>query len=173
MHEEYLLTTAEVAGALLGFVGVVLILNRRAEGVVSRQDQSGLFHLVYAAAGAMFFSLVMYAVLASAQSHGVIWRVGLVLITIHITYGVTTAIMEGQEDENRLNPVARHLLSAATFALIAFNICVIVGFFQSYASLAYALSVTLMIGVAVSYFVPFVLLRSHQPGSSEGNEPDA
>ena len=67
MHEEYLLTTAEVAGALLGFVGVVLILNRRAEGVVSRQDQSGLFHLVYAAAGAMFFSLVMYAALASAQ----------------------------------------------------------------------------------------------------------
>ena len=165
MHQEYLLTTAEVAGALLGFVGVVLILGRRSEGILSPQDESGLFHLVYSAAGAIFFSLFMYLVLASFEQQSLIWRIGLGLITLYLLYGVTKAMREGKGGENRLNPVARHLLSVVTFALIVLNIAVVIGFFQFMAPLAYTLSVTLMIGVAVSYFVPFVLTRAQKGGS--------
>lgn len=43
MYREYLLVTAQISGALLGFVGVALTFGRRAEGLLSRRDESGLF----------------------------------------------------------------------------------------------------------------------------------
>lgn len=159
MHQEYLLVTAQVSGALLGFVGVVLILGRRSEGVLSGRDESGLFHLVYSAAGALFFSLLMFVFLASFQHHETIWRIGLVLIVLYMLYGVSKAMFEGQGGKNALGPFARYLLSAATVAVIALDVVAAAGLLSGLASFAYALSVTLMIGVSVSYFVPLVLFR--------------
>ena len=161
MHQEYLLVTAQISGALLGFVGVVLILGRRAEGELSRRDESGLFHLVYSATGALFFSLLMFATLASLQRHEIIWRIGLALIVLYMLFGVSKAIFEGQGGKNRLEPMARHLLSAATVVVIALDVAAAAGFFAGLAPFAYVLSVTLMIGVSVSYFVPLVFIRAN------------
>ena len=160
MHQDYLLTIAEVSGALLGFVGVVLVLGRRSEGLLSKRDESGLFHLIYSAAGALFFSLVMYACLVSFQNHETIWRVGLGLIVLYMLNGVTRAILEGRGGENRLGPVTRHLLSMTTFFVVVLNTVIVFGLFSPLAPFAFILSVTLMVGVAVSYFVPFVFVRS-------------
>lgn len=159
MHQEFLLTTAEVSGALLGFVGVVLVIGRRSQGVISNKDRSGLFHLVYGASGALFFSLTMYLVLVSFETHDIIWRVGSALTVLYALFGVTKAIREGQEGDNRLNPFARHLLSAVTFSSIALNATIMLGFFLWLAPFAYGAMITIMIAAAVSYFVPFVLGR--------------
>jgi len=160
MHQEYLLVTAQISGALLGFVGVVLILGRRAEGDLSRRDESGLFHLVYSATGALFFSLLMFASLASFERHDIIWRIGLALVVLYMLFGVSKAILEGRGGKNRLEPFARHLLSAATVLVIALDVVVAAGYFSSLAPFGFVLSVTLMIGVSVSYFVPLVLIRA-------------
>ena len=157
MHQEYLLTTAEVSGALLGFVGVILILGRRSEGVITSKDRSGLFHLVYAASGALFFSLTMYLFLVSFDFENTVWRVGLALVTMYSIFGVSKAIREGQDGDNRLNPIARFLLSAMTFVSIGLNTTVAVGYLPTLAPFAYGATITLLIGVAVSYFVPFIL----------------
>ncbi len=164
MHYDFLLTTAEVSGALLGFVGVVLILGRRAEGLLSRPDQTGLFHLVYSAAGALFFSLAAAACLASFDNHELVWRVALGLNAAYMSFGVFKAEREGRGGDNRLGKLTRVLLSAVTFVVIAANVAIAGGLFSAYAGLAYVLSITLMIVVAVVYFVPLVFLETNESG---------
>lgn len=156
MHEDFLLTIAEVSGALLGFVGVVLILGRRSEGIISTRDRSGLFHLVYAASGTLFFSLLMYVFLASFEQVALIWRVGVGLSTLYILFGVSRAIMEGRSGGNRLSDITRHFLSVVTFSIVGMNVAIVLGYISSFAPFAYTITMTLMVAVAVSYFVPFV-----------------
>jgi hypothetical protein len=163
MHEDYLLTAAEVSGALLGFVGVILVLGRRAEGIISNRDRSGLFHLAYGASGALFYSLLMYVFLASFERQELVWRVGVGICSLHIFVGVSKAILEGRGGGNRLSALARNLLSIVTFAVLGMNIAIILGFLTSLAPFAFLVSITLMIAVAVSYFLPFVF------GSSESD----
>ena len=157
MYVDFLLTTAEVSGALLGFVGVVLVLGRRSEGVLSNRDRSGLFHLVYAATGALFYSLLIYLLVTTIDQSVLAWRIGVGLCTLHIAFGVSKAIREGKSGDNRLNALARNGLSVLTFAVIGANLAIILGYLLDFAAVAFAVSITLMLAVAVSYFIPFIL----------------
>ena len=161
MHQEYLSTTAEVSGALLGFVGVILVIGRRSEGVITSKDKSGLFHLVYTAAGALFFSLTMYLFLISFQMEAILWRAGLAIMILHSIFGVSKAIREGRGGDNRLNPLARFVLSAITFVSISLNATIVAGYLPTLAPFAYCATVTFLIGIAVSYFIPFILGDDH------------
>ena len=156
MHADFLLTAAEVSGALLGFVGVILVLGRRSEGIHGHRDRSGLFHLAYTASGALFFSLLMYVFLASFNQPELVWRAGVGVCTIHITVGNYKAIVEGRRGGNRLSTFVRNTLTVFTFVVIGMNIAVIFGFLTALAPFAFMVSITLLIAVAVSYFLPFV-----------------
>ncbi|MGD8324836.1 MAG: hypothetical protein PVF50_10775 [Gammaproteobacteria bacterium] len=101
----------------------------------------------------------MFIFLASLQLPEVLWRLGLVLVVLYMLFGVSRAVFEGRGGKNTLEPLARHLLSAATALVIVLDVVIVAGFFSGLAPFAYVLSVTLMIGVSVSYFIPLVLFR--------------
>lgn len=159
-HQEILFLTAEVSGALLGFVGIVLVLGNRADGQLEIRDQTGLFHLIFTAVGALFASLLMLIGLSSFGDSGLVWRIGVGLISLYMAYGVIKAMFEKKVDQNRLGTVAMVLLTGGTWVVIGLNAAIMLGFIGEYAPLAYSLSVTYMIGVAVTYFVPLVLQRT-------------
>ena len=159
-HQEILFLTAEISGALLGFVGIVLVLGNRADGQLEIRDQTGLFHLIFTSVGALFGSLLMLICLSSFGDSRLVWRTGVGLISLYMAYGVVKAMLERKADENRLSAVAMVLLTGGTWAVIGLNVAIVFGFVGEHAPLAYCLSVTYMIGVAVTYFVPLVLLRT-------------
>lgn len=160
MYQEYLLTIAQVSGALLGFVGVVLTLGRRSEGLLSKRDESGLFHLIFTSTGALFLSLLMYVFLASFEQHDIVWRVGSGLFALYSTYGPVRAMLEGKRGENRLGENSRFILSTISFILVIFNILVVFDIITTYAPLIFMLSLTLLIAVSISYFIPLVYFQS-------------
>jgi hypothetical protein len=136
------------------------VLGNRADGQLEIRDQTGLFHLIFTAVGALFASLLMLIGLSSFGDSGLIWRIGVALISLYMAYGVIKAMFEKKVDQNRLGTVAMVLLTGGTWVVIGLNAVIMLGFIGEYAPLAYSLSVTYMIGVAVTYFVPLVLQRT-------------
>ena len=162
MYQDYLLTIAQISGALLGFVGVVLALGRRSEGVLNKRDESGLFHLIYTSTGALFFSLLMYVLLISFEQQDIIWRVGSAIFALYATYGPVKAMLEGRKGENRLDSLFRRLLEVLSFVLVFFNVLVVFNIIITYAPLVYMLSLIFLFAVSISYFIPLVYFKTRE-----------
>jgi len=71
-----LLTFAQVAATLTGFIGVVFVLAEGPGGLRSIHEASALFHLLFSALGALFLSLFAAVLLAySAADEHLAWRI--------------------------------------------------------------------------------------------------
>ena len=59
LYIEIVKTIAEIAGALVGFVGIVFILGRRSERKLTVYEKNGLFHLLIGSVGTLLLSIVI------------------------------------------------------------------------------------------------------------------
>ena len=60
MYVEIVKTIAEIAGGLVGFVGIVFILGRRSERKLTVYEKNGLFHLLIGSVGKNFVENIAF-----------------------------------------------------------------------------------------------------------------
>ena len=94
-------TIAEVAGALLGFIGVVFVLGGRAMRSLTPIERSGMRHLLIGSIGTLLLSIITLILLA-ALSEEVAWRISAALLAIYALSGSTKAMTEELRGEHSL-----------------------------------------------------------------------
>ena len=81
---DILLTTAELATALVGFAGIVVVFQRRgAEGWL-RSDLARFWQMVAFALSALFFSLLPLVLMTAGRSDSFTWSTGSALMAVFV-----------------------------------------------------------------------------------------
>ena len=102
MFIEIVQTIAEVAGALIGFIGVVFVLGRRAERTLTLHEKSGILHLLIGSVGTLLLAILVMILLAAFDGQNFAWRIGAGIIAVWIFVGSINAIREELRGEHSL-----------------------------------------------------------------------
>jgi len=167
MYFEIIQTIAEIAGTLIGFVGIVFVLGQRAVRTLTVGERNGLYNLLAGAVGTLLISILIMILLAAIETNGIAWRVGSGVVALYMFTGASTAIFTEIRQTHSLPAPLNWLIpatasSVGTFAtLAAFNVV------QGYAPLACAVAMLTGLVVAVTYFINLLT------GQGEPTEHDA
>ena len=153
MYIGLLGTIAEVSATLAGFIGVVFVLGRRAEGRLTAEEASGLFHLLFTALGALFFSLGLAAALAATHEHPTTWRVGNGLLGFYHIVGVSRSTIAEVRGYQGLPGALSWFLQAGGYAFVIANLGVAAGFFLGAAPILFVACLCWFLLISLTYFV--------------------
>ena len=167
MYVEILKTIAEIAGGLVGFVGIVFILGRRSERNLTTYEKNGLFHLLIGSVGTLLLSIVLMILVASIENTDTAWRIGAGLLATYVFFGSTNAIREELRGEHSLPAPFNWILPITAQLLSLFGVLAALGFLDGLAPLACVLLLLMGLIVAITYFI--VLMT----GDKESMEVDA
>lgn len=159
MYVNLLLTIAQIAGTLTGFVGVVFILGRRAEGQFSVRERSGVFHLLFTAISALLLSLVLVAALAATNENLITWRAGAGVLAACNLFGASRATVEKLRRKNLLLRGVSWVFPAGGFVVAIFASLAAIGLFEKLAPLACAANLIWFLIVSLGYFVNLLAIR--------------
>ncbi len=160
MYIEIVNTIAEIAGGLVGFVGIVFILGRRSERKLTIYEKNGLFHLLIGSVGTLLLSIVIMILVASIEDVDLAWRFGAGLMATYGFFGSTNAIREELRGEHSLPVPFNWILPVTAQILSFFSVLTAVGFIDGMAALACVLMLLMGFIVAITYFI--VLLTGHK-----------
>ncbi len=160
MYVEIVKTIAEIAGGLVGFVGIVFILGRRSERKLTIYEKNGLFHLLIGSVGTLLLSIVIMILVASIENVDLAWRFGAGLMATYGFSGSTSAIREELRGEHSLPVPFNWVLPITAQLLSVFCVLAAVGYLDGLAALACVLMLLMGFVVAITYFI--VLLMGHK-----------
>jgi len=159
VYIEIVKTMAEIAGALVGFVGIVFILGRRSERKLTVYEKNGLFHLLIGSVGTLLLSIVIMILVAAIENADLAWRLGAGLMATYGFLGSTSAIREELRGEHSLPVPFNWALPISAQLLSIFSVLTAVGYLSDLAALACVLMLLMGFIVAITYFI--VLLTGH------------
>ena len=82
MSHDVLLTTAEIAVALVGFAGIVVAFQRRGSETWTRTDLARFWQMILLAASALVFSVLPLPFLAAGHPEATIWAASSALLAV-------------------------------------------------------------------------------------------
>ena len=95
-----LLSYAQIAAALCGFIGVVFVFGERSQGHLSVHDSSAVFHFMFAGLGALFLCLLTALLLVCVADHeNLVWRLANCLGGLLHVGGASRLALETWRDE--------------------------------------------------------------------------
>ena len=153
MYTDLLQTFAEVAATLAGFIGVVFVLGRRSEGHLTARESSALFHLLFTALGALFFSLVTPLFLGSTVDENVVWRVANGASGLYHLLGVGRASLEALRGHFGVPKAFTWMLFSGSYTLIPANFATAAGYFPEVAPIVFMLGLIWFLVVTAVTFV--------------------
>jgi len=155
---DLLNTFALVAATLTGFIGVVFVLGRRAEGQLSMHEASAVFHLLYAALGALFLSLVAGIFLIIAEEQVLIWRILNGVCGLYMLLGVGVGTAEEIQGKFGIPPKAIVWpLFISVYISIGVNFVLAAGHLLGLASLVFLLDIVLLLLVTTIMFLSLLI----------------
>jgi len=158
MYVNLLQTIAQIAGTFIGFVGVVFILGRRAEGQISVRERSGVFHLLFTAINALVLSLILIAALAATNENLITWRVGAGVLAAFNFFGASRATAEKLRRKNPLLHGVSWIFPAGGFVVAIFAGLAAIGLLEELAPLACAAVLIWFLVVSLGYFVNLLVI---------------
>jgi hypothetical protein len=142
---------------IAGMRSVIFILGRRAERPLTAKERSGLFHLLLTASGALLFSLVVAAGLATSSDESAVWRTGCGLVGAYGFLGASRAAIQELRGEHSLPPLFAWPIPIGGIVLAVANLLVAGGFFTHLAAVVCVSLLIWFLLVALVYFVSLVL----------------
>lgn len=156
---DLLNTLALIAATFTGFIGIVFVLGRRAEGSLSIHESSAVFHLLYTALGALFISLVASVFLALIDKEALVWQVGNGVCGLYLLIGVgiaTVAEFQGRFGIPRKGIVWP--IFVGSYVLVGVAFAVAAGYFSAAAAIVFMMCIIWLLLVTTTYFVSLVAL---------------
>lgn len=160
-----LLTFAEVAATLTGFIGVVFVLAEGPGGLSGVHESSALFHLLFSALGALFLSLFASILLAySATDEHFAWRIANALSGLLHLLGASRLMIETSQQKSAM----RRGITASSIGIgtAAVSFMAAAGYFAREEALIFMLATLWALGVTVIAFVSLLIsARQDKPKS--------
>lgn len=155
---DNLRTIAEVAIALAGFTGVVLVLGQRSVGTWSAAETSAIRVLLESSIGAAFFALFPAIVVSSFSDPIGGWRLSAGLLTLYHVAAIARADIVDRGEAARVlgRKLDRGLTIGGLCSIVATSI-VALGFAAPAAVLIYSLSLLYMLLVGALCFGALLL----------------
>ena len=153
MYFEIVQTIAEVSGALIGFVGVVFVLGKRAVRQLTVVERNGIAHLFVGAAGTLIFSILIMVLLAFFENEAIAWRIGSAIMATYLLLGASKAIVEELRGEHSLPKPFNWALPITAEIIAILNVATALGYFEHLLQLSCVLALLLGLVVAISYFI--------------------
>ncbi len=149
---ETLRTIAEVAIAVAGFSGVVVVLGHRNKREWTFVDTISIAMLLFASLGVVLFAFVPLLI---AEVGVPVWRISNGLLGVGHLFFLTWAInrMRGRLDQLLIPMWMFYLVTAVGLTSITLNALVAAGLLQSLASFAYLGGLVWLLAIAVMCFV--------------------
>jgi len=155
---ENLRTIAEVAIALAGFTGVVIVLGQRSAGTWSAAERSTIRVLLESSVGAVFFALFPAIVVSSFSAPITAWRVSAGLLTVYHAAAIARAdILDRREAAHILGPKLDWGLTIGGLISMCATAAVALGIATPAAALIYSLSLLYMLLVGALCFGALLL----------------
>jgi hypothetical protein len=160
-----LLTFAEVAATLTGFIGVVFILAEEPRGVRSIHESSALFHLLFSALSALFLSLFTAVLLTySAADEHFAWRIANTLSGFVHLLGAGRLVVEmSQQKSGMQRGIVASTIGIGTAGA---SFMAAAGYLAREEALIFMLATLWALGVTVIAFVS-LLISAQQDGTKE------
>jgi hypothetical protein len=121
------------------------------------RERSGLFHLLLTAAGALVFSLIVAAALASSIAESAAWRGGCGLLGAYGFFGASRAALEEFRGEHSLPPFFAWPLPIGGLLLAVANLLAAAGPLSDLAPLAFVALLIWCLFVSLVYFVSLLI----------------
>ncbi len=153
MYFDVVQTIAEVAGALIGFVGVVFVLGQRAVRTLNAQERSGLFHLLVGSVGTLLISVLIMILIAAIEDQAFAWRLGAGVITLYLFSGASIAVKEELQHTHSLPFPLNWALPLLAYGIGGFSALTASNIIEVKAALACVLGLLMGLIVAVTYFI--------------------
>lgn len=155
---DNLRTIAEVAIALAGFTGVVIVLGQRSIGTWSAAERSAILVLLESSIGAFFFALFPVIVVPSFSAPITGWRLSAGLLTLyHVAAIIRADIVDRREAARILGRKLDWGLTIGGLVAICATFIVALGFAAPAAVLIYSLSLLYMLLVGALCFGALLL----------------
>ena len=171
MYFEITQTIGEVAGALVGFVGVVFVLGGRALRSLTPIEQSGMRHLLIGSIGTLLLAVLTLILLAAIAEESA-WRVSAGLTGVWALAGSTKAMTEELRGEHSLPAPINWGLPITAMSFGVGGVLAAAGVRPEFAPLLSVSTMFLGLIVAVSYFVSLLTAYHNADASAEAVERD-
>ena len=152
MYFEIIQVMAEVAGALIGFVGVVFVLGGRAVRSLTTVERNGMLHLLIGSIGTLLVSITTMILLA-ALGEDLAWRISAGICAVYAFSGATKAIGEELAGTHSLPVPFNWALPILALCAGSASAAAAAGMLPGYAALTTVLTMLMGLVVAVTYFV--------------------
>jgi hypothetical protein len=171
MYFEITQTIGEVAGALVGFVGVVFVLGGRSLRSLTPTEQSGMRHLLIGSIGTLLLA-VLTLILVAAMAEESAWRLSAALTGVWALAGSTKAMTEELRGEHSLPVPINWGLPITAMSFGVGGVLAAVGVWPDVAPLLSVSTMFLGLIVAVSYFVSLLTGYHNTGGPAEATDRD-
>ena len=153
MYFDVVQTIAEVAGALIGFVGVVFVLGQRAIRTLNARERSGLFHLLVGSVGTLIISVLIMILIAAIDDQAFAWRLGAGVVTLYMFTGASIAVKEELDHTHSLPVPLNWTLPILAYGVGGFSALTASNVIEAEAALACVIGLLMGLIVAVTYFI--------------------
>jgi hypothetical protein len=156
---DVLLTTAELAVALVGFAGIVVAFQRRGSEPWGRTDLARFWQMIVLAAFALVFSLLPLPFISAGRSETTIWATCSALMATLVGLEIATftyvLLRRHQVDPHVSAPLSYYMLatSIAAFGALLANAF---GILFEHSFTGYFLGILYLIGSSVVFFARLV-----------------
>ncbi|HVN89671.1 MAG TPA: hypothetical protein VMT61_07650 [Candidatus Binataceae bacterium] len=158
-----LLTFAQVAATLTGFIGVVFVLGERQRGTLDTHEAQAVFHLLFSALSALFSSLLAGILLAYyASDQHTAWRIANALVGAIHFFGAGRLAFEARRNMDGIPRASLMVALGMTVAGLGFAAAD--GYFVHEVALLFMLSTLWLLGVTVISFVS-LMTSAAQPST--------
>lgn len=152
-----LLAYAQIAATLTGFIGVVFVLGERADGRLSTNEASAVFHLLFSALSALFISLLAGLLLVVLETNeDLAWRIANGLSGIVHLVGASRAALETRHGTSGFDRASIPTL-AIGFTVATANFVIAAGYHANLEAPVFMVATLWTLGVTVISFVALLM----------------
>jgi len=155
-YSDVLQTLAEVAITLTGFIGLILVFQRRGDSSYDKAHANTMFHLLGGSLCVLGLSLLPLLLQPAFEDSLTVWRICNPLMGISQAIGATRGLLEYRRGETRIPFKAVVILSAGAYLLFAITCAIALGYLPSFAALVYLLGLGWILVVAITSFISLV-----------------
>ncbi len=155
-YSDVLQTLAEVAITLTGFIGLILVFQRRRDSSYAKADANTMFHLLAGSLCVLGLSLLPLLLQPAFEDSLTVWRICNPLMGIFQAIGATRGLLEYWRGETTLPFKAVVILAPGGYLLFAMAFAIALGYLPSFAALVYLLGIGWILVVAITSFISLV-----------------